>query len=211
MNFITTKESKWDTNDSMNMYLKTASERGNLLGEEAIRPESIMDLMSPSDKQFFMDQKQKQKDLLRRTETKRASDEINKEKKSQRYAEFISNCRKGLPDPYSSLDASHLTEWEKEKEKEEFTNIYNEQVRRVSEVKSNTSKFVSSMTLTAANEEELNTATKPIVTQPAVKSQTEEDQAVVERNFGKLTRKEIEFRPHPTLCKRFNVPNPYPK
>lgn len=83
-----------ESNDPMNNYLKTASERGNVLGEEPIKPNSIFDLINPSDKQFLLDRKEQQK---LREETKRESNEKIKENRSKRYADFITNMKKEIP------------------------------------------------------------------------------------------------------------------
>lgn len=39
----------------------------------------------------------------------------------------------------------------------------------------------------------------------------EKKQAVDMKMFGKLTRESYEWHPHRLLCKRFNVPDPYPE
>lgn len=36
-------------------------------------------------------------------------------------------------------------------------------------------------------------------------------QAVEMKLFGNLTRESYEWHPHRLMCKRFNVPNPYPE
>lgn len=199
--------------DSMTMYLKSASERASVLGEEAIKVDSVMDLMSSSDKEFLLRQREKQQ-----AEKRRISEAQAKELSAKRYAEYIVNCRKGVPDPYESVGSqSELTEWEKEKEREEFARIYQQQCRSISQVKSNNSKFVSSFTLNEKMEEVervesgLGVPKAPEVHVPEARKLTEEEQAAHDRKYGALTRKEFEFRPHPTLCKRFNIPDPHPK
>ena len=39
---------------------------------------------------------------------------------------------------------------------------------------------------------------------------SDEVKAAEMKMFGKLTREEHEWHPHQLLCKRFNVPNPFP-
>lgn len=200
--------------DSMTMYLKSASERASVLGEEAIKVDSVMDLMSSSDKEFLLRQREKQN-----AEKRRVSEARAKELSSRRYAEYIVNCRKGVADPYESVGSqSELTEWEKEKEREEFARIYQQQCRNISQVKSNNSKFVSSFTLNEKMEEVervvesgLGVPKAPVVHVPEARKLTEEEQAALGKKYGALTRSEFEFRPHPTLCKRFNIPDPHPK
>ena len=114
------------------------------------------------------------------------------------------------------MDTSNLTEWEKEREKEEFNSKYQISLKQIEQAKKMTSKFVSTKVLTEQNEE------IEIVKQPEAaleKSEPKEEidiklidvhKAAREKKYGKLTRTEYEWRPHPTVCKRFNVPNPFP-
>lgn len=86
--------------DSMNTYLKSVSQRSELLGEEVIKPESIFDLISPSDREYLQKQKLKQQDkeievaqkeaITKLVESTRKDDQIEKEKKLKRYSEFKS-------------------------------------------------------------------------------------------------------------------------
>ena len=39
----------------------------------------------------------------------------------------------------------------------------------------------------------------------------DQQKAVEMKMFGKLTRETFEWHPDKCLCKRFNVPNPYPE
>ena len=101
----------------MTMYLKSASERGSVLGEEAIRVDSVLDLVNSSDKEFLLGQRSRRLEERRRVDGERA-----KEMKAKRYAEYIVNCRKGLQDAYGPVEhKAEMTEWEVEKEREEFT------------------------------------------------------------------------------------------
>ena len=110
-----------------------------------------------------------------------------------------------------------MTEWEREKEKETFVNTYEGQMRRINEAKTNTLKFVSTKILNDRNEEIVN----PVHTKEAEviakelsetsKPLSEEQRAATENKYGQLTRTEYEWKPNPTVCKRFNCPNPYPK
>ena len=114
------------------------------------------------------------------------------------------------------MDSSHLTEWEREKEKETFVNTYDEQMRRINEAKTNTLKFVSTKILNDRNEEIENPVHKEEAEiskelSETQKPMTEEQRAASENKYGKLTRAEYEWKPNPTVCKRFNCPNPYPK
>lgn len=198
-----------ESNDPMNNYLKSASERGDILGEQPIKPNSIFDLINPSDKQFLLDKKQQQQ--IKEEKAKHESNENIKINKAQRYANFIVNTKNNIQDPYGLLDTSNLTEWEKEKEKEEFKKIYEQQAMRISEAKNNNLKFISSKTLNEKNEEVDNAIKQKPIEVLESKKLTTEEEAVTNKNYGKLTRTEFDFKPHPTVCKRFNTPNPYPE
>jgi len=117
-------------------------------------------------------------------------------------------------DPYSFLDTKDLTEWEKEKEKEEFYKMY-EQSKKIEEIKKqSTSKFVSVSVLNEQNQEQEVDKSKleeKAKTEVVEEELTDIERAAKQKNYGKLTRVEYEWRPHPVVCKRFNVPNPYPE
>jgi hypothetical protein len=92
--------------------------------------------------------------------------------------------------------------------------LYQQQSKNISQVQANNSKFVSSRTLNERNEEVevvgLGLPKAPAAVVPEARKLTEEEEAAIAKNYGQLTRKEFEFRPHPTLCKRFNIPDPHP-
>jgi G patch domain-containing protein 1 len=200
--------------DSMNSYLLTnVSERADLLGEEPIQPSSVFDLLNKEDRDFI---KNKQDES-----NKKKSETELKEKKEKRYESFISFIKKNFAHPYSFVsDTKDLTEWEREKEKEEFMQRYQENLRKYQEnMKKVTSgsKFVSTSLLNE-NNQEIETDKKeiqmPVTTKDVFfesKELTEMEKAAADKKYGKLTRVEFEWRPHSVLCKRFNVPNPYPK
>ena len=83
-----------ESNDPMNNYLKSASERGDILGEQPIKPNSIFDLINPSDKQFLLDKKQQQQ--IKEEKAKHESNENIKINKAQRYANFIVNTKNNI-------------------------------------------------------------------------------------------------------------------
>ena len=117
------------------------------------------------------------------------------------------------------MDTKNLTEWEKEKEKEEFQNKYQQKLKQIEQAKKMNSKFVSTKVLTAENEEvEIEKIIEPSSSSNEFNYKEEEideklfeaHTAAKQKKYGKLTRIEYEWRPHPTLCKRYNVPNPFP-
>ena len=54
----------------------------------------------------------------------------------------------------------------------------------------------------------LTTEPVPCVVIQVEKSEAEK--AAEMKMYGKLTREDVEWHPHNLICKRFNVPNPYP-
>lgn len=99
-----------------------------------------------------------------------------------------------------------MTEWEKEREKEEFFGKYQQQAKQIEQAKLINSKFVSTKVLTEQNEEiEIS---KPNEEETAKKDEEKEyidsklinvHRAAREKKFGKQTRTEYEWRPHPTV------------
>ena len=113
-----------------------------------------------------------------------------------------------------------MTEWEKEKERDEFQHRYQAQIKKLESMKKENLRFVSTATLNSENQEvtletrhyEPGQSFKPMsgVVEPE-EVLTEMQKAAKEKKFGKLTRVEYEWRPHPIVCKRFNIPNPHPE
>ncbi len=210
-----TSEKKQHTDDAMNVYLKSATERGEMLGETFIKPDSVLDLLSAKDKDFIAQQKLKQnlnliaQETKKKKKTEEEKSNENKLKKQKRYEQYLSYTKKQYKDPYSFIETNDLTEWEKDHEKEEFLRMYQSQTKKIDEYKSSmNSKFLSTNMLIKTNDNEM--VESEIVKNDA-KSETSIETAAREKKFGKLTRVEYEWRPHNLLCKRFNVPNPYPE
>ena len=90
--------------DAMNLYLKSSSERGEVLGEQFIQPDSVFDLLKPSDREFLQKLKAKpneteekirknKEDLEKKAKADKEKAEkkvSDKEKKNLRYESFIS-------------------------------------------------------------------------------------------------------------------------
>lgn len=209
-----------DNNSSMNSYLKTATDRGQALGETPIKPDSIFDLIRPADREFLLEKKQQ---LLLNTATPIVTKETPpkpnvKEQKAKRYEQFISFTRKNFKDPYSFVDTTNLTEWEKESEKEEFFSTYEKNMKKIDLIKSESLKFVSTSLLNEQNQEmdiekpiesQSSSSSSLVSTLPPATTAITEAKEKTKKKYGKETRIEYEWRPHPTLCKRFNVPCPY--
>lgn len=107
-----------------------------------------------------------------------------------------------------------MTEWEKNKEKEDFFKRYQEQIKKLDSLKKENLKFVSTSILNEQNHETAKQVTESVsFPEPAsepIKELSDMERAAKESKFGKLTRTVYEWRPNPTLCKRFNLPNPFP-
>ena len=132
------------------------------------------------------------------------------------------------------MDTSELTEWEKERERDDFARLL-EQSRKLDEIKrASMSKFVSTSVLDENNQETEKKKQQALPTQEALAAATgaivdvdtlfaaerardrdvtrEMFIAAREKKYGPATtRVEYEWRPHAILCRRFNVPNPYPE
>ena len=211
-------ESK-QTDDAMNVYLKSATERGEMLGEAFIKPDSVLDLLSEKDKQFIEQQKLKQnlsqiaREVKQKSEEEKAVEEKlkkqkseeekvkeNKLKKQKRYEQYLVYMKKNYKDPYSFVETSELTEWEKDHEKDEFFRTYQTQTKKIEEYKASmNAKFSSKNILMETSDNKI------VETEIKIEDAPKE----AEKKFGK-SRVEYEWRPHNIVCKRFNVPNPYP-
>jgi len=106
--------------------------------------------------------------------------------KQRRYEEFERSIRQRNKDPYRGI-VSSLTEWERNQEKQEFSKIAQFHLKIFDKI---SDKFVK-----------------------ASHGDNEQDENKVEikkKVFGPETHKSQEWHPDPLLCRRFNVPDPYP-
>lgn len=174
------------------------------------------------------------------------------EAKQKRYELFIRMKEKGIKNRFKEVQPSSFTEWEREREVEEFnraSQLYKPLNMTMStrfvtssleegtpllkdglnmNIKKLTSSFASkfqSSTLTNILEETSNSEglqeVKPAVvlpggvsavTGPALPASDDPRvNAARAGMFGKLTLKVLEWHPDNLLCRRFNVPNPYPE
>ena len=129
------------------------------------------------------------------------------------------------------MDSKDLTEWEKTREKEEFERRYDEHLKKIESIKRDASKaFVSLSKLTETNQEvaTATTSTETTTKKPTTDTEftkphallesensgvelNETQKAAKEKRYGEATRSEFVWRPHPIVCKRFNVKNPFPE
>jgi G patch domain-containing protein 1 len=200
-------------------YAKTASDRAQILGETQQAPSSIFDLVSDKDRDFLKSLKQNQESATKvQEENKKVQTTTRKKKitRDERYEQYVKYVKQSLPNPYSLIDTQDLTEWEKEKEKNEFQVLYEAQIKKMEAIKNMGSKFVSTKILTKEGQEVEDEQLKHMFfekasTEISSKPESEIEKAAREKKFGQLTRTQFEWRPHHILCRRFNLPNPYPE
>lgn len=99
------------------------------------------------------------------------------------------------------MPCSGLTEWEREREKEEFA-------RSAALYRPLNSTMAARFT-SAKQPDDHRIAYEEVPAQDSSDS-SDQTQAASMKMFGKLTRDSFEWHPENTLCKRFNIPNPYP-
>ncbi|XP_041929827.1 G patch domain-containing protein 1 isoform X2 [Alosa sapidissima] len=119
--------------------------------------------------------------------------------KQARYDQYLSLLKQGHKDALErSLDVC-MTEWERGREREEF-------VRAALLYKPSSSALSSRFTRSRQDDSD-DTVEVPRDTENNV---DDKQAAVKMKMFGKLTRDTFEWHPDKLLCKRFNVPDPYP-
>ncbi|XP_067306623.1 G patch domain-containing protein 1 [Pseudorasbora parva] len=123
----------------------------------------------------------------------------NNPQKQSRYDLYINNLKQGNKDALdSSLDAS-MTEWERGRERDEFL--------RAALLYKPSNSFLSSRFTRGKQEDD----TDSVEVARDQENDVDDKQAAVKmKMFGKLTRETFEWHPDKLLCKRFNVPHPYP-
>ncbi|XP_034038819.1 G patch domain-containing protein 1 [Thalassophryne amazonica] len=123
----------------------------------------------------------------------------NNPSKQARYDLYLNRLKQGDKDALEqSLDPG-MTEWEQSREREEFV--------RASILYRPSSSSLSSRFTRAKHQEdddviEVNNDQEGVM--------ENKQTAVKMKMFGKLTRETFEWHPDKLLCKRFNVPDPYP-
>ncbi|XP_062845814.1 G patch domain-containing protein 1 [Trichomycterus rosablanca] len=123
----------------------------------------------------------------------------NNPEKQERYDLYISRLKQGNKDALeSSLDPS-MTEWERGRERDEFT--------RAAVLYKPSNSSLSSRFTRAKAEDDTDSVE---VTRDEESDVNDKQAAVKMKMFGKLTRDTFEWHPDKLLCKRFNVPHPYP-
>ncbi|CAL9684193.1 unnamed protein product [Knipowitschia caucasica] len=118
--------------------------------------------------------------------------------KQERYEKYLNCLREGHTDALDQSVDSEMTEWERSREKEEFV--------RASILYRPSSSFLSSRFTRGKQDDE-----ETVEVNRDEEGDLDDKQAAVKmKMFGKLTRETFEWHPDKLLCKRFNVPDPFP-
>nr|KAF6409959.1 G-patch domain containing 1 [Rousettus aegyptiacus] len=215
-----------------------ASKRGELLGEKPIQGSatSVLEFLTQKDKERIKEMKQatdlKAAQLKARTlaqnaassrpqpsspdvrhhswhvascggtATARASNFkpfAKDPEKQKRYEEFLVNMKRGQKDALEHCLDPSMTEWERGRERDEFA--------RAAQLYVSSHSTLSSRFTHAKEEDDSDQVEVPRDQENDV---SDKQSAVKMKMFGKLTRDTFEWHPDKLLCKRFNVPDPYP-
>ncbi|KAM9409932.1 G patch domain-containing protein 1 isoform 3-T3 [Pholidichthys leucotaenia] len=217
-----------------------SGQRGALLGEDGLKgPSSVMELLRPEDRQRLLSLRnssgvpaaaavgavvasssssswsvppspssgpQQQQDSIMaawrgvHTSSQSFRPFEKNPSKQARYDRYLDLLRQGVKDAVDqSLDPS-MTEWERGREREEF-------VRASVLYRPSSSSLSSRFTRGRHTEDDQDTVE---VNRDDEGDVDDKASAVKIKMFGKLTRETFEWHPDKLLCKRFNVPDPYP-
>ncbi|XP_005862541.2 PREDICTED: G patch domain-containing protein 1 [Myotis brandtii] len=215
-----------------------ASKRGELLGETPIQGSatSVLEFLSQKDKERFKEMKQAtdlkaaqlralslaQNAASSRTQppsqdvghgswhtalsggtaTRKASNFkpfAKDPEKQKRYEKFLANMKRGQKDALEHCLDPSMTEWERGREREEFA--------RAAQLYASSHSTLSSRFTHAKEDDDSDQVEVPRDQENDV---NDKQSAVKMKMFGKLTRDTFEWHPDKLLCKRFNVPDPYP-
>ncbi|NXX96705.1 GPTC1 protein, partial [Centropus bengalensis] len=120
--------------------------------------------------------------------------------KQRRYEIFVKSLKQGQKaDTLEQCLDSNMTEWERGREQEEF-------LRAAMFYKSSSSVLASRFTRAKYEDDDDQVE----VPRDQENDLEDKEAAVKMKMFGKLTRDTFEWHPEKLLCKRFNVPDPYP-
>ncbi|XP_039619545.1 G patch domain-containing protein 1 isoform X1 [Polypterus senegalus] len=119
--------------------------------------------------------------------------------KQARYEKYISKLKQGRSDALEASLDSQMTEWERGREREEF-------VRAAMLYKPSNSTLASRFTQGKHEDDSENVYVVP----DHEDDLNDKEAAVKMKMFGQLTRDAFEWHPDKLLCKRFNIPDPYP-
>ncbi|XP_072278322.1 G patch domain-containing protein 1 isoform X2 [Pyxicephalus adspersus] len=214
----------------------SSSQRREMLGEEALQgPSSVLDLLSNQDRERIRDVKQTieeqrlkaqklaQEALKSRFQAASADEVKNRQQdelldrrlvppnaeefrpfeknpeKQKRYEIYIRKLHEGQKDSLECCLDPNMTEWERSREREEFM--------RSAMLYKPTNSSLSSRFTRGKCEDDLD---KVEVPRDQEGDMNDKSSAVKMKMFGRLTRDLFEWHPDKLLCKRFNIPDPYP-
>ncbi|XP_077982414.1 G patch domain-containing protein 1-like [Glandiceps talaboti] len=223
-NFDVTQQPPSQSTISTGRFSLSAAQRGSILGEAQLPgPSSVFDMMSKEDKEKmktaqnrltsskFSDTPTSQPTATSTVTTTPASNTplfsgsvgdfkpfAKDPAKQKRYEEYLERRKSGRKES-DSIPSGSMTEWEREHEKEEFA-------RAASLYKPLSSMIAARFTSAKYSDD------TEMVTVPEQEGGDKNDQmkAAQMKMFGKLTRDVFDWHPDRLLCKRFNVPDPYP-
>ncbi|XP_033626324.1 G patch domain-containing protein 1-like [Asterias rubens] len=223
------KENQPPTTDYQSRFKLSATQRGAMLGEEELPgPSSVFDFLSPEDQQKLKSsvptqvptQEEGKPSSLRQrgfSQTPPSAATIvptasnpqhswavgaafkpfaSNPAKQERYDKFLAKKRDGT---VSDKGDEGLTEWERQKETEEFN--------RAASLYRPLSGLMATRFVTAKNDDNDD---KVDVQAEEGGDKSEQAKAAEMKMFGKLTRDSMEWHPDSLLSKRFNIPHPYP-
>ncbi|KAM8945992.1 G patch domain-containing protein 1 [Pelodytes ibericus] len=230
------KPSSQTTEMPQSRHQLNSSQRREILGETPLQgPTSVLDILSDKDRERIRDVKQAveqqkikaqalaQEALKNRflsasaedTPSKIPSELLGRElipvqsgefrpfernpDKQKRYEQYIRSLHEGQKDGLESHVDSSMTEWERGREREEFM--------RSAMLYKPSNPMLSSRFTRAKHEDDSETVEVPRDEESDVNDKAS---AVKMKMFGKLTRDKFEWHPDKLLCKRFNIPDPYP-
>ncbi|XP_075694562.1 G patch domain-containing protein 1 [Rhinoderma darwinii] len=213
-----------------------SSQRREMLGEAPLQgPTSVLELLSDKDRERIRDVKQNleeqrskaqklaqealknrfqssaaeeaavkfQQSLLDRQLVPEDAEEFRpfekNPEKQKRYENYIRNLHKGQKDGLDGCLDAKMTEWERSREREEFM--------RSAALYKPTNSHLSSRFTRAKHEDDSDKVEIPRDEEGDIDDKAA---AVKMKMFGKLTRDKYEWHPDRLLCKRFNIPDPYP-
>ncbi|KAM9755910.1 G patch domain-containing protein 1 isoform 2-T2 [Dama dama] len=119
--------------------------------------------------------------------------------KQKRYEEFLVNMKRGQKDALERCLDPGMTEWERGRQRDEFA--------RAALLYASSRSTLSSRFTHAKEEDDSEQVEVPRDQENDI---GDKQSAVKMKMFGKLTRDIFEWHPDKLLCKRFNVPDPYP-
>ncbi|XP_045702708.1 G patch domain-containing protein 1 isoform X1 [Phyllostomus hastatus] len=119
--------------------------------------------------------------------------------KQKRYEKFLATMKRGQKDALEHCLDPSMTEWERGRERDEFA--------RAALLYASSHSTLSSRFTHAKEEDDSDQVEVPRDQENDV---SDKQSAVKMKMFGKLTRDTFEWHPDKLLCKRFNVPDPYP-